>query len=92
VAIWAELRPFYLPAVGVVITRLVLAGEMRGWNIFFEACALANWWFFKDVDDDDRWKRRKAKLVAMVQRQGSRLVVVPGGGSMSYDYGFRAGR
>lgn len=78
--IWAELRPFYLPAALISIGDVVVHGQLRGWNILFAVCSLANWWFFKDVDKDDRWKRRKAKLVEKIQRQGARLVVVPSGG------------
>ncbi len=78
--IWAELRPFYLPAVAVYIGKIVFEGEMSGWNIFFAAAALACWWIYKDVDEDDRWKRRRAKLVEKLERRGSRLVAVPAGG------------
>jgi len=75
--LWAELRPFYLPAVAVLITNHVMAGEMIGWNTFAHTCQIANWFFFKDVDDDDRWKRRKAKLAEKIERRGGRLVVIP---------------
>jgi hypothetical protein len=33
----------------------------------------------KEKDDDDRWKRRAAKVADSVQDLGHRLVVVPGG-------------
>ena len=29
----------------------------------------------KDIDDDDRWKRRRKKLAEAVKRVGDRLVV-----------------
>jgi len=77
--LWAELRPFYLPAVILRIGLLVMSGEMLGYNTLYMAAALANWFLYKDVDDDDRWKRRKAKLVEKIQRQGAHLVVVPAG-------------
>ena len=77
---WAELRPFYLPAVAVYIGEMVFNGEMSGWNIFLAAAALACWWIYKDVDEDGRWKRRRAKLVEKLERRGSRLVAVPAGG------------
>lgn len=80
--LWAELRPFYLPAVVVAIGGYVLAGEMLGWNTFYSACYIVNWFAYKDIDDedDDRWKRRKKKVLDAVARVGARLVVVPAGG------------
>lgn len=75
--VWAELRPFYLPAVVFYMGDLVLKGEMRGWNIAFAFCALLNWYLLKDVGDDDRWKRRKKKAVEKIKQIGSRLVVAP---------------
>lgn len=77
--VWAELRPFYLPAVVVHIAEVTFAGEMRGWNVFFAACNVLNWYLFKDVGDDDRWKRRTKKAVEKIKQVGSRLVVVPSG-------------
>lgn len=79
-AIWAELKPFYLTATAVIIARHVMTGEMVGWNALWDACRIYNWFQFKDIDDDDRWKRRKAKLVEKVAQRGGRLVVVPAGG------------
>ena len=78
--VWAELRPLYLPAVAVIIAGYVMTGEMLGWHTFFSACSILNWFFYKDIDDDDRWKRRKAKLLARVTRRGGRLVAVPASG------------
>lgn len=78
--LWAELRPVYLPGVAILIAQHVMAGEMLGWNSLLHACQIFNWFAFKDIDDDDRWKRRKAKLVERIERRGARLVVVPAGG------------
>lgn len=75
--VWAELRPFYLPAVVVHIVNLSMLGQVLGWNSFFIACTVLNWWLLKDADDDDRWKRRKRKLAEKIERQGARLVAVP---------------
>lgn len=80
---WAELRPFYLSAVAVKIGLLVVSGEMLGWNTFFSACYVLNWFYFKDIDEDDRWKRRKAKLLEKVTRKGGRLVAAPVNGGAS---------
>lgn len=79
--IWAELRPFYLPAAAVWIVDRAVHGEVKGWGAFVVGCTIANWFFFKDLDDDDRWKRRKAKAVEKLERRGSRLVAVPVEGS-----------
>jgi hypothetical protein len=80
--LWAELRPFYLPACVVGVLETVLAGEGGGFWIWVgHALQFACWWIYKNVDDDDedRWKRRKAKLKEKVAQLGGRLVVVPAG-------------
>ena len=75
--LWAELRPFYLPAVAVIISKHVMNGDILGWYAITDAAKIYGWWMLKDIGDDDRWKRRRAKVVEKVQRLGSRLVVVP---------------
>lgn len=79
--VWAETRPFYLPAVVFGIAHTAYQGELRGLEIFFAFCGLVSWWLLKDVDDnDDRWKRRRKRLAERVSRVGSRLAVVPASG------------
>lgn len=82
-AVFHEVRPFFLPAVVVSFTidtvtndsALWLRGLTLGLNIF-------NWFMFKDQGgDDDRWKRRKAKLVEKVTAVDGRVVVAPAGDS-----------
>lgn len=75
--LWAELRPLYLPSVLLLIGNDAMHGEIVGWNALWAALCLVNWWFLKDVDEDDRWKRRRRKVAEKVARMGSRLVVVP---------------
>lgn len=75
--LFAELRPFYLPCTFFHITYLAMTEPMWGWNIVNTFFQLLNWFLYKDVDDDDRWKKRKAKLVEKITRIGSRLVVAP---------------
>lgn len=82
--IWAELRPFYLPAVVLTIVGKVMDAPLSGWDLLNIASAVWVWWLLKDVSDkDDRWKRRRKKAAEAIKRVGSRLVVVPaaGGGS-----------
>lgn len=78
--LFAELRPFYLPAVAIYIADLVISGTVLGWNTLNIFFALVSWWIYKDVDKDDRWKRRKKKLAEKIERRGARLVAVPVGG------------
>lgn len=75
---WAELRPFYLPANAVfAISGFLISPWTLGGSVIATGLGLMVWHLGKDVDDDDRWKRRKAKLAAKVFRKGARLVVVP---------------
>ncbi len=73
-----ELRPFYLPAV------VLLAGTYGHFTDpladFSYASEVACWFLWKDSDgDDNRWKRRRRRVVEAVRRVGSRLAVVPAG-------------
>ena len=75
---WAELRPCYLPANAVfAVAGFLISPWSLGGAAITVALGLLLWRLVKDIDDDDRWKRRKAKLAAMVARKGARLVVVP---------------
>lgn len=77
--IYLEIKPFYLSVVIVYITSLSVQGKMlNGWNIWSSFIWLVCWWVYKNVlDDDNRWKKRKKKVLDKVRRLGSRLVVVP---------------
>lgn len=72
----SELRPFYLPAVVVIIASHALTGKLHGWVQITDPCLILNWFFFKD-QGDDRWKRRRTRLSERVARLGARLVVIP---------------
>lgn len=78
-AVAAELRPFYLPAYGLSKWfYLAEHGGMSWWEWLLTANAIAFWFYSKRwLDDDDRWKRRAKKAKEVIQRVGSRLVVVP---------------
>lgn len=72
----AELRPFFLPAATFVLVHDLFTGP--AWACVFDAIALSGWWVLKDVDDDDRWKRRRKKVAEKVKALASgRLVAVP---------------
>ena len=78
-AVYHELRPFYLPAVAVgFLADSVLNDPNLTWRLITLGVNLFNWVQYKDAGDgDDRWKRRKAKLVEKVAEVGGRLTVVP---------------
>ena len=78
--VWAELRPLYLPAVAILVTHDVMTGNMLGWRAFVDACHIINWFYFRNVDEDDRWKRRRRKLAEKIEQRGGRLVAVPATG------------
>lgn len=71
-----ELKPFYIPALlGGYFTSAYLGGS-SWWNAFFLVLGTISWFLMKDVDDDDRWKRRLHKLGEKVQIHEHKLVVV----------------
>lgn len=81
IVVWlaSELRPLYWPASLIVIVASCSDGV--GWlDALNAACTVINWYVLKDKHDD-RWRKRRVKLAEKVTRRGSRLVVVPVGGS-----------
>jgi len=75
-----ELKPFYLPAL--VVSTVLFCRDGFSWDIAVHSgFGVLNWFLYRDLDDDDRWKRRKEKLAEKVSRSGSRLVVHPAGAS-----------
>lgn len=80
--VYHECKPFYWPAVIVMI-----AGDVYPHSFITYVLNWVHWlnlvtfwiaWIAcKDVDDDDRWKRRRRKLAEAVKSIGSKLVVVP---------------
>src|SRR5205823_6256006 len=77
-AVFHELRPFYLPSAVLVLVDQTMHDDSLFWRSFTFACSLANWCYCKyRFEYDDRWKRRKAKLVEKVRALGGRLTVEP---------------
>lgn len=75
--IFHELKPLYLPCV---VSGYVLGSMIRnrdGWDLVLFIIAVAAYWFYKNIDKDDRWKRRKEKVLEKVEQVGSKLVSVP---------------
>lgn len=46
-------------------------------NFLWLAVQLFVWRSLRDVDDDDRWKRRRRKATEAVKRVGARLIITP---------------
>lgn len=74
-------RPFYLPAVAVY-WGINMPGD-KGINLWIDGFCLGVdlliWVWYRNLGDDDRWKRRKRKAVEAIRRVGARLVVQPVG-------------
>lgn len=77
-SVFWNLRPFYLLSTAAFWIYPIVTAVM-GWLDWFAVAATPLIWiWFKDIDgDDDRWKRRRAKARAAIQRLGDRLVIVP---------------
>jgi hypothetical protein len=75
----AEIHPF-IPYILVIDLAVDVWGEtlLEGWPAYlFKAMAFMIW--LTERNDDDRWKRRRRKLRARLERAGARLIVVPAG-------------
>jgi len=79
--IYHELRPFYWAAVlalrAPIIMKNGLLAYVLDWVHYLSwGISIFVWVALKDIDDDDRWKRRRKKLAEAVKQIGDRLVVV----------------
>lgn len=74
-----ELKPIYWPAsllhLWETMTRLDMSNWDKGWDVLG---VLVGWYLIvRASQDDDRWKRRREKLLEKVSVSGGRLVVTP---------------
>lgn len=74
-----EFKPLYPIAYVVVYGPDVVTGHVEAWTVAGMFFGIMNWFTFKDIDDDDRWKRRRRKVVERVRALGGRLTVVADG-------------
>lgn len=75
--VFHEVKPLYWYLLAChTITQAVVALSIFG-GVVEIVVAVGAWFLFKDVDKDDRWKRRKKKLKEMVTALEGRLHVVP---------------
>jgi len=74
---FAELKPFYLPAIMFMMAKEIGTHTTNWFSPIDYACAIILYHLLKNVDEDDRWKKRRKKLTEKVKAFGGRLVVVP---------------
>jgi len=78
--IWWLVTRFFYPGF---ITSMVMSAILEeGFDAWVPRICLPIWillWIqdYKDDDHDDRWKKRRKKLLAKVKVQGRRLVIQP---------------
>lgn len=72
-----ELKPFYLPSVVLLYLLSSFHEVKNAGDIILLFINALGYWIYKDIDKDDRWKRRKERLAEKVTQVGSRLEVVP---------------
>ena len=80
-SIYHEIKPFYWPVA--LVTDLLpgfakdpivwAANWVNWWNVM---ASVILWLVCHDMDEDDRWKRRRKAVAEAVKRVGDRLVVV----------------
>lgn len=74
---YLEIKPFFLYAITFDLVATVFRRDLNSWDAIMFALHVVNYYSMRNLDDDDRWKRRKAKLKEMVSVAGGKLVVVP---------------
>ena len=74
--LFAELRPFYLPAF-IFWTAGDLPGHHSPIDMIGNAFGVAAYWACRLDDNDDRWKRRRKRITDRIKATVEGLVVVP---------------
>ena len=72
--LYHEIKPF---AIALIVIILVFCPYPFPSNATDTLFNLWLWWSYKDVDKDDRWKKRLDKAKSKVKISHNRLVVVP---------------
>lgn len=76
--VFFELRPFIPGLVVVEYVSRTLVHYPMGLRLLDLVAGAFCWWVYRDdKDDDDRWNKRRKKLVERVASVGGRLQVVP---------------
>jgi len=76
--IYHEIKPFYWPCAMIHMAHYWLDPNIDLYlKVIVTLMVYFNCKWFKDVDKDDRWKRRKQKLLEKVKVQAGKLVAVP---------------
>lgn len=78
-SVYHELKPFYWPLVVLMYLPDLVHRELTFSTIWGVGWAIVGWFAFRNVDDDDRWRRRHRKLKSRIKQLGGRLTVVPVG-------------
>lgn len=75
VTVKRELHPF-MPVAYLIQLAVSVWGESPGMQVIWYAIQVVSviGWLI-DKDDDDRWKRRRARATARVRSAGHRLIV-----------------
>lgn len=75
--VYHELQPFYIPAL---VSRTFFDAIWNNGSIIWQGLnvvfGILAWYVYKNMDDDDRWKKRMKKLGDKVKSLGHKLVVV----------------
>lgn len=76
--IFHELKPFFLTVAIVRFGTSSLPVDSWLWaHVIVFGIDCLNWYFYKDIDDDDRWQRRKQKLLDKITITDGKLAVIP---------------
>lgn len=73
-----EIRPLYYPSAALNAWDTMSQADTPAWSkawILFGV--FVGWYLLKSLGDDDRWKRRRKKLLEKVSSVGGRLVITP---------------
>lgn len=75
--IYLEIKPFFLYLIVLDLVADAVRRDLTPWDYIFFAMNVFNYYNLRNLDDDDRWKRRLEKLKSKIQVSDGKLAVVP---------------
>lgn len=76
--IFHEVKPFFRPFAVILGLYYALPLDLFSWvSLLMLVAQLVFFHFYKDIDDDDRWQRRKQKIFDKITITDGKLAVIP---------------
>lgn len=76
--IFHEVKPFFRPFAVILCLNHTFPLNSWSWvSLLILAGQFVLFYFYKDIDDDDRWKKRKRRVLDKITITDGKLTVIP---------------